>query len=70
MFVIVTSLSYQWQYGHFLKSADSILFELRDNCSSLNYAVRRVAPQRRDRNATTDYCDVASPFCTSVGESG
>jgi len=30
--------------------------------TKLHHLVRRVAPQHRDRNVTTDYCDVTSPY--------
>jgi len=36
-----------------------------NNATDLHHVTshkRRVAPQHRDRNVTTDYCDVTSPY--------
>jgi len=40
-----------------------------NNTTNLHYFTsheRRVAPQHRDRNVTTDYCGVASPYFTHL----
>ena len=34
------------------------------------HTVRRVAAQHRDRNVTTDYCDVTSPYVLSGWQRG
>jgi len=51
----ITFLVRYRQYGHCLQPSDSILFELRDKSSPVNYAqYNGVAPQNGDRIATTD----------------